>query len=71
MLITECNKQRSCILEQLQKEVCRICSLNSVVMVAYGDENTNNRVLGVEGEECAEWGGFGSQGIGIVLCDRA
>ena len=26
---------------------------------------------GVEGEECAEWGGFGSQGIGIVLCDRA
>ena len=26
---------------------------------------------GVEREECAEWGGFGSQGIGIVLCDRA
>ena len=26
---------------------------------------------GVEGEECAKWGGFRSQGIRIVLCDRA
>lgn len=43
---------------------------NSVVVGAYGDKNTNNSVLG-EGEECAGWGGFGSQGIGIVLHDKA
>ena len=40
---------------------------NLAVMGAYGDKNTNNRVLEGGGGER----GFRSQGIRIVLCDRA
>ena len=41
---------------------------------SWGHMGTKTLIIGswgVEGEECVEWGGFGSQGIRIVLCDRA